>query len=1017
MPGFSVSVIREQFQHDTALMLRETLDHARTLAQGEPSAEGLAQSLSVMKRHAHSLRGLAGLVDATGLEAWGINLERLLAEVSAGKTVAERAPWLEFLIAAEPTWAAMNEQSGAEDHAAAWKTYQVLHQALPEIVRCPPLRGLTLPSGVPAPSTPPLRVKAENAPLPGVAAPATPVLRVKATPAGGVARLDQSDQSDPGPVLAPAPRTPPLLAKPVAPAASAPASPMVGPARVATPKLKTKAAAPQMQSADAELMSFFIEDAEDQIRTLERATLRWEQGEAPAEQRAAVRRAFHTLKGAANSVGLSELGLEFHHAEDYVETLGENKLKASPRFFAFLLSAVDQLRGLLQTLRAQNAPNWTHHWTRTLQELAQGTEETMPEWEAEAAPDPNELVAEEDVASQENTTIRVDSSRVAHLGSLLSEIVTDRRRVENRLDQVRSLTAAMRERTAVLNRTVTSFQQQFEFNLIGQNTASAAAGKMVPQAVVAAPSAGREGASAEFSELEFDRYDEASLLARSLAELASDFDQLLGEWSATLNAMEADAGQFKQTSRQVQNAVTNLSLVAFQELGPRLQRVFRDALAGQPKEARLEFIGAETLLDKGLVERVYPALLHLIRNAVAHGIEPGATRSARGKEPLGRVKVTCAQVANQIVIKVEDDGNGVDIERVRAQAIRQGLLAESAEPLRPAQVLRLLCHAGFSTAETVTGVAGRGVGMDVARAEIEALKGGLDLNYVPGIGTTWTIRLPLTLSITEGVIMASGPQQYALPINAVLGGIIVAPEDVQRAEGRSTVLYAGESVPLIDLAGLLGTPAEEAGYGLVISSLDQKAVLLVRALLGRAELPMKALDPVTACHPLFESASIDPQGGIVPVLSAAALIAHAHVDGRTRGRQSAARSAETVERPAVLVVDDSVSVRRVQERMLVGLGCEVTLANDGLHALECLREKSFHMILTDLEMPRLNGFELISEIRSHPAWAATPVIVISSRSANKYVTKAMNLGATSFLFKPFSEAQITQVLDHHVKRR
>jgi chemosensory pili system protein ChpA (sensor histidine kinase/response regulator) len=306
--------------------------------------------------------------------------------------------------------------------------------------------------------------------------------------------------------------------------------------------------------------------------------------------------------------------------------------------------------------------------------------------------------------------------------------------------------------------------------------------------------------------------------------------------------------------------------------------------------------------------------------------------------------------------------------------------------------------------------------MDVVRSEVEALKGALDLQYTPGHGTAWIIRLPLTLSITEGVIIQSGRQNYALPVNAVLGALILTNTEIQQIDGKPHANYAGEMLPVIRLGNVLDTDAAEtAEYGLAISSLDRKAILLVHQLLGRAELPMKSLDPVTACHPLFESATIDPQGSIVPVLSATAVM-DAAASGYRPMKGTAVASIIAVDRPKVLVVDDSVSVRRVQTRMLESLGCDVVAANDGLHALECLREHSFHMILTDLEMPRLNGFELIAEIKSNPTWATVPTIVISSRSADKYVAKAMNLGATSFLFKPFTEAQISSLLNHHIQR-
>lgn len=1021
MPGFKVSSIREQFVLDTAQMLRETVAAAKALLR-KRSADPAAQ-YAIIKRHGHSLRGLAGLVDAHGLERWGFDLEDIAMQAEAAATPAVRGMFLQCIIDHEADWSQMIELSTEENHAEAWEVYQQFRGRLPALVRgflrekaqpginipqavTPALRtkqpdsandlgAITTPT-LPLPLTPPLRLKTA---APAVPSPAAPTLRTK-------------EQS---PVTAqpaiPAPTTPALRGKQTGPVPAAPNVPKLrgkstgpSPAAPVTPNLKARAvpAPSKAESEQNEMLEFFVEDAEDQLRSLERAVLRWEQQDDPLQQRQAVRRAFHTLKGAANSIGLTKLGSEFHVAEDYIEGVGEGVHPVSLPLFQFLLGSVDQLRGLLRSIAATGQADWPHDWSAALKRLGQSDEAGGMELELPS----NQNFTDDGI--QEISTIRVDSQSVSRLGSLLSEIVTDRRRVENRFEQLRNLTRLMRERTALLNRTVGNFQKQFEFQLIGDK-------KSQPSTQVR--SMNQPGQGGEFSELEFDRYDEASILARSLAELASDFDQLLGEWNGTLHDMEGDASQFKQTSRAVQDAVAGLSLVAFDEVVPRLQRVFRDALGVEDRAAVLEFSGTETLVEKGLVERIYPALLHLLRNAVAHGIEPAAERAAAGKPAMGQVRVSCAQVSNQILVRLEDDGRGLNEPAIRARAISLGLLGHTEETLRNSQILRLICNSGFTTADKVTNVSGRGVGMDVVRSEVEALKGSLDLAYKPGSGTTWTIRLPLTLSITEGVIVQSGQQSYALPVNAVLGALMLHDTPTEIRDGRVHASYGGEMLPVIHLGTVLGPGEhEEADYGLAISNLDRKAILAVHQLLGRAELPMKSLDPVTACHPLFESATIDPMGIIVPVLSASAIM-DASETGVRPNLKTARSIVVTVDRPRILVVDDSVSVRRVQQRMLESLGCEVVAATDGLHALESLRQHDFHMILTDLEMPRLNGFELIAEIRSNPVWASIPTIVISSRSADKYVAKAMNLGATSFLFKPFTEMQISSLLNHHLRRK
>ncbi len=1104
---------------DNAMMRSETLAAMTALADPALAEGDIWSRLETIHRHGHSLKGLAGLVNAQALRSLGSALEVLVTEAKTWslEEIRQRIPPLTLMADA---WGEIIQKSGQERFAAADAAYEGLRQKLsasqvvhflptapgsPSLV-APPVPNLRpkpkvnlaspafpaasaevgvepstaqtaeVPNLAPAPVMPPLRRAnlTDILPNPTVPSPfqpqlsgsnssqadgnganppqvAPPPLRTKVPHAGSAATSAAaaaeatpaalaSGQPSDGPAL-PVAQTPNFKVKIARPAAAGSAlapEPSAAEGLVAAPsspalKIKAKKAPVVVaKTLEDELLEYFRQDAEDQVRSMERAVLRWERNEDIPQQIQAIRRAFHTLKGAANSVGLAELGKDFHAAEDHVQAVAGGSKKSTPAFFQFLLNSVDQLRGLMGELKEGNRPKWGHRWADALANLEESNSAaSTPDTAAWEDPiddrDHAGLNAPSDAGqaagrARQEIQVRVDANQVSSLGNLLSQVVTDRRRVEDRLNQFRALTHSLQERANVLSKTVTNFQKQFEFQLLGQNKPSQASQPQQPSAFEWDSTRSR-AMTEEFSELEFDRYDEASILSRSLAEVASDLDQLLGEWSQSLHAMEGDASQFKQTSRQIQDAVSRLTLVAFDELIPRLNRILRDAATAESKEVRIDFFGAETRLDKGLVERVYPSLLHLVRNAVAHGIEAAEARLAAGKEPVGRVQVHCVQASNQVIIRVQDDGSGIPEPKVRAKAVAQGLWTDPEAPLSNVQLLRILCQPGFTTAEQVTDIAGRGVGMDVVASEIEAMNGTLDVSSQLGQGTTWSIRLPLTLSISEGVIVRAGRQYYAIPLNAVLGGLSLQGMEITAAEdGKETVLHQEQALPLLRLSKLLqagdGALCERA---LTLSHQGNALVLAVDELVGRSEIPVRPLDSFTACHPLFESGTIDAQGNILPILSAAALHSLTHrpnwLPSDIAERSVRDSGTKGTQRPQILVVDDSVSVRKVQQAMLTSLQCDVITAVDGLDGLEKLRLQAYDLILTDLEMPRLNGYEFIAEIRSNPQWLRVPVIVISSRTTDKHVARAMNLGATSFLFKPFTESQIRLLLDRHIPNR
>lgn len=781
----------------------------------------------------------------------------------------------------------------------------------------------------------------------------------------------------------------------------------------------SSAASPEGESEaplDAEMAGFFIRDARDQIETIEQAVLRWEKGENPLEQVWAAQRGFHTLKGAANSIGLTRVAKSVHDAEGFLEGVAIGGGQGSPALFSFLLGAVDQLRAYAKELSTNPATRWSHNWAESLRVFGPAPEKHENEPAIEDTPTTAVVqpqIPGSDSNEEESHTLRIDAARLHQLMNLIGEVVIDRSRLEKKIDLLTKLHRDLGDRNAALTAQVQAFQQQFEFNLL-QDQSTRSQPKQPGEIRSIIPAAPGQPES-EFSELEFDRYDQFSILARSLVEISHDVEQVSDEMSECLESFSVENTRFRETSRSLQEKVTSLSLLPVSTLFPRLQRAFRDAVQVEHKEADLELEGGSALLDKVVIDKIFAPLMHLLRNAVAHGIEDTVTREQLKKSPRGRVVVSTTQLSNQIVVQIKDDGSGVRTEAVRQRAIDKGWLAADAPALTQEQVLHYIFQPGFSTASQVTSVSGRGVGLDVVRKEIEGLNGSVELHYEPLVGSTWTLRLPLTLSISEAILADSGGVTFAFPINFIESGLIIETSALKQENGRSTCAVGEANLPVASLSQLLGLPgASDSSNGLIISAGDRRAVIAVDRVLRRQEIVVKQLDSIFARHPLLNGATLDADGQVIPILNLPTLLKFSESDiSRRAGASHSIESARDNRELRVLIADDSLSVRKVQERLLADLGCHVTAANDGLHALEKLREGKFDFIFTDLEMPRINGYELISEVRGNPAWASLPVVVISSRGADKYITKAMNLGATSFLSKPFTQDQLKQVLSHY----
>jgi chemosensory pili system protein ChpA (sensor histidine kinase/response regulator) len=379
------------------------------------------------------------------------------------------------------------------------------------------------------------------------------------------------------------------------------------------------------------------------------------------------------------------------------------------------------------------------------------------------------------------------------------------------------------------------------------------------------------------------------------------------------------------------------------------------------------------------------------------------------------------------VISVIDDGAGIDLQAVLRRAKERGLVEESVADLTLEQAVELIFSPSFSTAQSVTSIAGRGVGLDVVKQEIESMNGSVAIETTPGLGSIWKLIVPLSLAVTEAVVVKLGGNDYAVPLNYVAYGLLIQPDRITIREGVEWYSDGALEYRLVRMHRLFGTqdPAAES-RGLIVSAGDQRLILAVDSVPSRREIVVKPLDSLVARHPFFEGGTLDNEGRPVLIMNIPSIIRLAvrgKLDallgaGRSNVIRAGAGSGMALgvgTKPVVLVVDDSLSVRTVQQRILTDLDCEVILANDGMDAVEVLRTRAVNFIFSDLEMPRMNGYDLTTTVRTNPNWSHIPVVIVTSRAAQKHIDKAMQLGASACLTKPFTQEDLRRMLDTHIR--
>jgi chemosensory pili system protein ChpA (sensor histidine kinase/response regulator) len=519
----------------------------------------------------------------------------------------------------------------------------------------------------------------------------------------------------------------------------------------------------------------------------------------------------------------------------------------------------------------------------------------------------------------------------------------------------------------------------------------------------------------EFDPLEFDRFTHMQQLSRGMMESLNDLDSLRTILSNITRESETLLLQQSRVNTELQEGLMRTRMVPFSGVAPRLRRIVRQVSSELGKQVDLQLHGIDGELDRTVLDRIIPPLEHMLRNAVAHGIELPAQRKAAGKPETGRIELHFEQEGADIIIRVADDGAGINLDAIQRKAVEKGLLQPGTKVSREV-LLNMIMESGFSTAEQVTQIAGRGVGMDVVNNEIKKIGGLLNIDTEAGKGTTFTISLPLTLAISRALMVNVGEETYAIPLLSVQAVERISGAELhalQEMENPSYV-WLDEDYPLMHLGSVLGvsqppvTPPDAKVSLLLVRSGEQRAAIMVEDLLGSREIVVKAVGPQISTLRGITGATIMGDGQVVLIVDLGVLIRLvASIEGE-EVLEVTVPEVEKEQRPLVMVVDDSITVRKVTGRLLERNDYDVITAKDGVDALACLQDVHPAVMLLDVEMPRMDGYELATNVRNNPELQDIPIIMITSRTADKHRRRALDIGVDIYMGKPYNESDLLE---------
>jgi len=814
---------------------------------------------------------------------------------------------------------------------------------------------------------------------------------------------------------------------PIPSAASQEDAPQPEPAgAVATPLDSPEVVAARLprDDLDVDLLPVFLEEGRDLLPQIGNLLRNWQQDPADSSPPHVLQRLLHTIKGSARMAGAMGLGQYMHEMESRIEHI--------TRMGAPALDAIEELQGRLdmglvmfdqlQNRQAHPSEPVPARQDSDIASAEVADSDSVQTDDMLLIPAVTPLVSAPGQAAATSAVplavplIRVRADLLDRLVNQAGEVSISRSRVETEVSVLKQSLADLTENLMRMRGQLREIEIQAESQI----------------------SAHAQSARREFDPLEFDRFTRLQELTRMMAETVNDVATVQQNLNRTVDQAEGDLAIQARLTREMQQDLMRVRMVQFASISERLYRVARQTSKELDKRVNLDIQGGSVEVDRSVLERMAGPFEHLLRNAIVHGVESRATRVAEGKSETGELLIEVRQSGNEVVLQFSDDGHGLDLARIRQHAHERGML-EDGQDMPEAELCELIFHPGFSTAREVTELAGRGIGMDVVRSEVLALGGRIGVDSKPGEGTRFTIHLPLTLAVTQVVLLTTGARTYAVPSVLVEQVQQQKTNALAAAYNDGAVMWQNRRVPLYYLSALLGdqdtVPVTQRYSPVVIlRSGNDRVAIHVDEVLGNREVVVKNIGPQLARMPGIAGATVLGVGEIVLILDPLALALRlqqqagtAAIDGAIQGDLGAvaeigiaAARAEPVQglrsQPVVMVVDDSLTVRRVTQRLLAREGYQVVLAKDGVDALEQLQEITPDVMLVDIEMPRMDGFDLTRNVRGDERTKDIPIIMITSRTATKHRNYALELGVNEYLGKPYQETELLTLITNFVGR-
>lgn len=739
-------------------------------------------------------------------------------------------------------------------------------------------------------------------------------------------------------------------------------------------KLDSKKAA--AAAVDQELLTLFIEEARELVPQVGNELRAWRANPQESEHADALQRALHTLKGSARMAGQAMLGDTVHGMEDRVMHAVKNKVSSTD--FDDLFISLDQIGSLLEEAVASTPADIS----------------STPAKTGEPA-----VVAPSRSTDRRSQFLRVRAEVLDRLINEAGEISIARARMAREMLNFKQFSLDLTESVFRLRNHLREMEIEAESQLQSRMTHL-------------------QETQENFDPLEFDRFTRLQELTRMMAESVNDVATIQHGLLMNLDETESALQQQNRMNRELQHGLMDVRMVPFTLISERLQRIVRQTARELDRQVEMKIDGESVELDRSVLDKIGAPLEHLLRNAVSHGMETPSARKKAGKPALGSITLKVRQESDEIVLTVSDDGAGINPERVRQKAIERGLFTADQEFSEQA-LLSVIFEPGFSTATDVTQISGRGVGLDAVRSDITALGGRIDVSSIIGQGAVFSIYLPVTLSVAQVVMVRVGTHVFALPSVMVEQVQKLKPDLLALGYESRNISWSGRQYPLHFLGKLIGesdNAPEDQRYTplLLLRSGTFHIALHVDEILGNQEVVMKPIGVQLSRVPGMVGATVMGDGSIILIVNPVQL-ANRELLSVGSVRVEAISAVEVSDTPVVMVVDDSLTMRKVLGRLLEREGYQVVVAKDGMDALQKLQETLPDIMLTDIEMPRMDGFELARNVRDDSRTANMPVIIISSRTAEKHRNLAHEIGVDAFLGKPVQDdeliAQISALLN------